>query len=83
MMIAHDIDYARLTMRQSVKNGRKPDGLRNRFGYSEFLYRFCLSGTSLLIYYELECHRLNRSPEVGEHAPPPRSTTARAIRMKI
>jgi hypothetical protein len=52
-------------------------------GYSEFLYRFCLSGTSLLIYYELERYRLNRSPEVGEYAPPPRSTTARAIRMKI
>ena len=68
MMIAHDIDYARLAMRQSVKNRRKTDGLRKSLGYSEFLYRFCLSGTSLLIYYELEHHRLNRSPEVGEYA---------------
>ena len=34
-------------------------------GYSEFLYRFCLSGTSLLTYYELACYRLIESPKVG------------------
>jgi hypothetical protein len=38
-------------------------------GYSEFLYRFCLSGTSLLMYCELVLCPINnftKALELGE-----------------
>ena len=56
MMIAHDIDYRATGNAPVCKKWEENRWVTESLGYSEFLYRFYLSGTSLLMYYELERH---------------------------
>jgi hypothetical protein len=52
MMIAPHIDYHNWQCASNYKNG-EDRWVMGSLGYSEFLYRFWLSGTSLLTYCEL------------------------------
>jgi hypothetical protein len=65
MMIAWHIDYHGTGNAPVTIKWEETRWVMESLGYSEFLYRFCLSGTSLLTYCELTRHRSIESLKVG------------------